>query len=122
MSSTDLLKGRRVLVVEDRYLIALEMSEAVARMGGEAVGPWPDVRRACECVAAEKLDLALLDINLDGELSYPVAEALASRGVPFIFLTGYDDWVLPEPWRDRPQLRKPVNIRALEQQVKRALL
>ncbi len=107
------LEGRRILIVEDRYLIATEMADEVRRMGGEVLGPSPSVERARELIGEEQVDIALLDVNLDGELVFPLADMLQSRGVPFLFLTGYDEAVLPEAWRDRPRISKPVDPREL---------
>lgn len=107
-----ILAGRRVLIVEDRYLIAAEMADEVARLGGEVIGPTGSVATASE-LAAAPVDIALLDVNLDGEWVFPLAEVLARKGVPMIFLTGYDDDSMPEAWRDHPRLRKPVSGRSL---------
>ena len=116
-----LLTGRRVLIVEDRYLIASEMAEEVRRLGAEVVGPSPSVARARELIESGAPDVALLDINLDGEEVFPVAEQLAAHGVPFVFLTGYDADVLPDVWRDRPRVDKPVDVRELRAQLEGAL-
>ena len=111
------LAGCRVLVVEDRYFIADEICHVLGALGAEVVGPFPDIAAAAEGAEAGALDLALLDVNLEGEMVYPVVERLEHRGVPFIFVTGYDDWVLPEPWRERPRLTKPVSRQTLTDEV-----
>lgn len=103
------LAGQRVLIVEDRYLIASEMAEQVGRLGGQVVGPSRDVASAAEIVLREPVDMALLDVSLDDEVVFPLAETLAERGVPFIFLTGYDADILPPAWREHPTLAKPIN-------------
>jgi CheY-like chemotaxis protein len=113
--------GRRVLIVEDRYLIACELADAVSRLGFEVLGPAPSVAQACELLGGEAVDAALLDVNLDGELVFPVAALLAERDVPIIFLTGYDREVLPPPWRGRPSLAKPIEARALRTELEKAL-
>lgn len=119
MNAASMLEGRQVLIVEDRYLIASEMADAVRSMGGEVLGPARNLE-AAEAIVRERLpDLALLDVNLDGEVVFPLAEELARRKAPFIFLTGYDDEVLPERWRERPRLLKPVNPRALRDELLR---
>jgi len=115
------LAGKRVLVVEDRYMIAAEMCEEVNRMGGEVVGPSSSVARALDLIERQAVDLALLDVNLDGDPVYPLAETLHAREVPFIFLTGYDDFTLPDPWRQRPRLSKPVSLRQLQAEVRKVL-
>lgn len=107
------LDGRNVLIVEDRYIIASEMADHVGRLGGHVIGPSPSVAHAKQLLEQGRVDFALLDVNLNGELVFPLAEAMAERGVPFAFLTGYDE--LPAPWRGRPRLEKPVSARRLEE-------
>lgn len=109
-----ILSGRRVLIVEDRYLIASALEGDVVRLGGVVAGPARSVRDAQDILAAEKVDLALLDVNLEGESVFPLAERLADQRTPFLFVTGYDEWEWPSAWADRPRLCKPVNARALE--------
>jgi DNA-binding response OmpR family regulator len=109
------LKGQNILIVEDRYLIACQMAEEVTRLGATVVGPSGDVAAANAAMDGVKIDLALLDVNLDGELVYPLAEALQAKGVPFLFLTGYDGELLPLAWRDSPRLTKPVNGKSLRE-------
>lgn len=115
--SSQPLAGCRVLIVEDRYLIAAELAHEVDRMGAEVLGPSATVAAAQEIVAREPLDAALLDVNLEEELAFPLAEALLAKGVPFMFLTGYDSDVLPPEWRDSPRLAKPVNPRLLREEL-----
>ena len=91
------------------------LEDMLGDFGYEVVGP---VARLAEAVAAaqqEEIDAAILDVNLDGAPVYPVAEALAVRGVPFLFATGYGNGGLREPWSDRPALAKPFYRRDLEQ-------
>jgi DNA-binding response OmpR family regulator len=120
MSET-LLKGCRVLIVEDRYLIADEIARQVEGLSAEVVGPVATVAAAEKLARSEPLHAALLDVDLDGEAVFPVADALSARKVPLIFLTGYDDWVLPPQWRDHPHLRKPVNPRELRNELAKLL-
>jgi CheY-like chemotaxis protein len=107
------LAGRRVLIVEDRYLLASDVAEQVRLLGADVAGPSATVADASAILDAGPVDVALLDIDLDGELVYPVADLLAARGVPFIFVTGYDSDLLPPSWRTRPRLAKPLDTRAL---------
>ena len=113
------LSGQHVLVVEDKFLIACEVADEVGGLGGEVVGPFRDLAEAEAALERGPVDMALLDVNLDGEMVYPLAEALAEKGVPFIFLTGYDREILPLRWRGRPRLCKPVNPRALCEEIER---
>jgi CheY-like chemotaxis protein len=107
----DVLRGRRFLVVEDEYLIAVSLALALEGDGVEVVGPVGSVRDALVLVEAEgsRLDGAVLDINLHDERVYPVADALAARGVPFVFLTGYDAQVVPDAYAGVPRCEKPVS-------------
>jgi DNA-binding response OmpR family regulator len=114
---SETLAGQRVLIVEDRYLIASEMADHVARLGGEVLGPSRDVASAAAIVLKEPVDMALLDVRLHDEVVFPLAATLAERGVPFIFLTGYDAQILPPPWRGRPTLAKPINPARLREEL-----
>ncbi len=109
------LNGRSVLVVEDDYLIATEMAAALASRGATIIGPAASVAEAQAMLvaAAAPLDGAVLDINLNGERVFPVADLLAARGVPFVFATGYDLRVIPQPYADVPRCVKPVRISML---------
>jgi DNA-binding response OmpR family regulator len=78
----------RVLVVEDTFLIAVDLADQLTDSGYQVVGPVSTVKHALETMDGAELDGALLDVNLDGERSFPIAELLAARGIPFIFLTG----------------------------------
>lgn len=107
----DLASGRRILVVEDEYLIATELAEALEELGAEVVGPVANVRSAlAEVERAEHLDGASLDVTLGQEKSFEVAALLQERGVPFVFLTGYGDRGLPERYRDVPRCEKPFDV------------
>jgi len=99
--------GRRVLVAEDEFVIALEIEEALRRAGYEVVGPAATAEEAERLAREEPLDAAVLDADLRGGPSYTAADALAARGVPFVFLTGYEAGVLPDRFRGRPVLGKP---------------
>jgi|HubBroStandDraft_2_1064218.scaffolds.fasta_scaffold146236_3 CheY-like chemotaxis protein len=97
----------RVLLVEDEIMIALLLEEMLAELDFEVVGPVARLDRAVEMAQWQALDVALLDVNLNGREIYPVAEALAAREVPFVFVTGYGRGTLRAPYCDRPTLQKP---------------
>jgi DNA-binding NarL/FixJ family response regulator len=118
-SSQHLLDGRRVLVVEDQFLVAEEMRRMVTGLGGEVIGPISRAAPALEVLAAEQVDLALLDINLGSEDAYPLARELLRREVPFFFATGCEPWVVPEAFRDVPRLDKPLTSKVLADAVRR---
>jgi DNA-binding response OmpR family regulator len=101
------LQGRRILIVEDEAMIALDLELALERAGCVVVGPRPRLADALLHVDDEPFDAALLDINVHGELVFPLAELLAARGIPFVFLTGYGEVILPAHFRERPVCRKP---------------
>jgi DNA-binding response OmpR family regulator len=101
------LNGRRILVVEDEYYIAADMRDLLLRAGAEVVGPVANVPAAMWMVDTKKLDAAVLDVNLDGVMSFPVADRLIQTGVPFTFVTGYDASALPDTYRDVPRIPKP---------------
>jgi CheY-like chemotaxis protein len=104
----------RLLVVEDEYLIRMLLEDMLDDLGygiAAAVGTLAEARK----FAAEgDFSAALLDVNLDGQEIYPVAEILAKRGLPFIFVTGYGERSLPEPYRGRPALQKPFQAEQLK--------
>lgn len=101
------LGGMRILVVEDMFLVAEVISEQLQSCGCEVIGPVSRVDRALSLVRDAPLDGALLDVNLNGELCFPVAEALRELGIPFAFLTGYDSSAVPPEYRTIPRLGKP---------------
>ncbi|WP_119460685.1 response regulator [Rhodospirillaceae bacterium SYSU D60014] len=115
------LDGLRILLVEDEYLPAVEVAEMLHLLGVEVIGPVPDLDSALNAVSDELLDGAILDVNLRGEAVFPVAERLLARNTPFLFATGYDEWVLPEKFRDHPRLTKPFDRLSLERVTAAAL-
>jgi CheY-like chemotaxis protein len=101
------LDGLRVLVVEDEGMIAMLAKGMLVAMGCEVAGFAARLPDALSKIDTLSFDVALLDVNLAGTLSYPVAEALRARGVKFIFTTGYGNASLPPNLRDAPVLSKP---------------
>jgi CheY-like chemotaxis protein len=79
------------------------------------------VHEALTAVKGTPFDVAILDVNLSGETTGPVAEALAARGTPFVFATGYGEHGLPDQFRDRPLLKKPFQIDSLRRMLETAL-
>ena len=104
----------RVLVVEDEYLIRMLLEDMLADLGyaiAEAVGT---IAEASRIAAAGAFDVAILDVNVEGEEVYPVADILAQRGLPFVFVTGYGEGSLPAKYRSRPSLQKPFQTEQLQ--------
>jgi CheY-like chemotaxis protein len=108
-----LLCGRRVLVVEDEMLILMMTEGMLADLGCESIVSAATVDQALALIDGQALDAALLDMNLDGNKTHPVADALAARGVPFAFVTGYGGSDIRECDRDRPLLKKPFEFERL---------
>jgi CheY-like chemotaxis protein len=107
------LSGRHLLVVEDEMMVLMLIEDALADCGCEEISAAATVDEALALVQTHRFDAGMLDVNLDGEESYPVAEALAARGVPFFFATGYADHGIAQPYRDRPFLNKPFKSEKL---------
>ncbi|TNC47699.1 response regulator [Rubellimicrobium rubrum] len=110
MNPDQALAGRRILLVEDDFIIADDVAAAFGSAGAEVVGPAATPRKALELIKqTERLDGAMLDINLQGDLVYAVVDALQARGVPVIFASGYDRSAIPERYADIPFCEKPVD-------------
>lgn len=115
------LEGRRVLVVEDEAAISLLLEDMLLDFGCEVVGPAGRLPVALRLVEAGGIDVAILDVNVAGEPIYPVADALAAKGIPLVFSTGYGSGGIDGPYRDRPVVQKPFSQSDLERQLKVAL-
>ncbi|TIW75215.1 MAG: response regulator [Mesorhizobium sp.] len=102
------LQGRRVLVVEDEYLIARELEEAIREAGGSVIGPVANPEDASREIASEDVECATVDIKLGAAPTFAVAAELRARGIPFIFITGYDWTIVPQEFSGVPRLVKPV--------------
>ena len=108
------LRGIRVLIVEDNYVVADALKYLIDGYEGSVVAIVPSVERAITALAEGGVDIAVLDINLHGTSVVPVAEHLQAQGIPFVFLTGYGDGeILPVHLRDQPRLDKPVDAERL---------
>lgn len=106
--------GLRILVVEDEYLVAEHIAFMLEDMGYEVVGPVPTIEEAIALIASEALDCVLLDANLDGKSSAPIAAELAARSVPFVVVTGYGDLTLATADLDTaPRVTKPFSAKDL---------
>jgi DNA-binding response OmpR family regulator len=110
---TEALQGVKILVVEDEYLVATLMEDMLESAGCVVAGPIPRLAQALDAASSEVCDVAVLDINLAGERVYPVADILAQRGVPFVFVTGYGANTLPPEYAKRPRLCKPFRMAEL---------
>ena len=108
--------GMRVLVLEDEALVAMLLEEMLADCGCETIGPFAALSEAEAFVAGQPdgADAAIIDVNVAGQPSYPLAARLAAGGIPFAFSTGYDPGGIPAEWRGRPALSKPFMLPDLE--------
>ena len=102
------LHGRCVLIVEDEYLLANDLEREFRPAGINILGPVPTLLQAMALVQDQAIDLAVLDIALDGDNVYPLADALIGRNVPVLFVTGYDRSDIPSRYSDVPVCQKPV--------------
>jgi CheY-like chemotaxis protein len=115
------LAGRRILVVEDQYLLADDIRRVLERAGAEVIGPVPSLEAGLEAVATTELHAAVLDINLNGSYVFPVAEELARRNIPIVFATGYDEWFVPTAFKGHTRIEKPIDPREIVEALERAL-
>jgi len=102
--------GLRVLVVEDEVMISALIEDMVAELGHSIAGLAASVEEAAGLAEGDDFDVALLDVNLQGQTVEGVAKTLARRGKPFVFTTGYGERVIPPEFKDRPMLPKPYHI------------
>jgi CheY-like chemotaxis protein len=107
------ISTKRVLVVEDEYLVAMDMSTYLEAAGAQVVGPASNVNAALEVLERTELDGAILDVNLHGEMAFPIADALAARGIPFVFMTGYDARMMPARFASVKRCEKPTTPEAI---------
>ncbi|MBB6091679.1 DNA-binding response OmpR family regulator [Povalibacter uvarum] len=110
----DSLKDRSVLLIEDEYLVAMDMSNSLERAGATVIGPVGSVEEALRLVEeVPDIDIAIVDIRLQDADAFPVAEALEDRNIPFIFATGYDRNVVPQRFTHVPWCPKPLDLQIL---------
>ena len=113
------LVGLSVMIVEDHFLIADEMCMALRELGATVLGPAASVSAALALLDEHRPDAAVLDVDLQGERVWPVAERLRERGVPFAFTTGYDADVVSRSFNDAARLEKPVRMGMLASTLER---
>ena len=107
------LAGLRVLVVEDEGSVALLIEDMLEELGCQVTASVATLAKALNAARADSFDFALLDVNLDGELVFPVAEILKRRQLPFVFSTGYGRMGVPEAFKECEVLNKPFTIEEL---------
>ena len=115
------LTGRRVMVVEDDYYLAIDVARAMLGAGAEVAGPCPTEAAARAELAQQRPDAVVLDINLGAGATFKLAEVLKDGGIPFVFVTGYDQGAMPAEFADVERLEKPVQLRRIVNAVSRLL-
>ena len=103
------LSDLRILIVEDEYYLAADLAQALAAEGADVVGPVGTLAEASDLVERERFDCAILDMNLRGDMAYPLADRLEEAGIPFLIATGYNSASLPERFGGAPRIEKPFN-------------
>ena len=113
---------QHVLIVEDSTLLALDLQDALEQQGLHVVGPAQNLETAKKLIDSQHIDAALLDIDLGGVKSFSLAESLRARGIPFAFLTGFDQLQsLPAEFRADPFLKTPCDEKKLRAEVGKLL-
>ena len=112
---------RSVLLVEDEVMIRMMVADMLGELGYGVAGEAGDIDEAVRLVQSTEFDIAILDVNVNGKVISPVAEAVRLRGRPFVFATGYGSAGLPEKFRDSPTLQKPFQMETLKRALEAAL-
>ena len=116
------LRDRRILVVEDEYLIAMTLSEHLEEVGWIVIGPVSSVEKAIKAIESnQQIDAAVVDVNLGGAMAFPVADALLARNIPFIFTSGYEGDALRERYPQIKNCLKPYLFPEMERALASAL-
>ncbi len=105
---------RRVLVIEDEVIVGMLLEDMLDELGCEVAAISTHIEEAMQLARTLEIDLAILDINLGGKQSFPVADVLKDRGVPFMFATGYGAQILKPPYSGTPTLQKPFQFDDLQ--------
>jgi len=112
--STITVAGNRIMIVEDEALVAMALRESLDEMGFSVLGPFNRISEAMIALRNNHIDAAVLDVNLGGEMIYPLADVLAADHVPFIFITGYGAEEIEPRYTGVPVLQKPIESDALK--------
>jgi len=107
-------KAPGLLIVEDEYLIRMLIEDMLDQIGFSVAAAIGSIAEAKEYAASGNFRAAILDVNVDGHEIFPVADVIADRGLPFVFVTGYGETTLPERFRGRPALQKPFQADRLK--------
>ena len=112
---TSPFSDRRILVVEDEFAVAASLGDVLEILGAAVVGPVPSVEKALRTIESEsRIDAAIVDVNLGGEMAHAVADRLLARNIPFVFTSGYDDAVLRNRYPQIKNCQKPYAFAEIE--------
>jgi len=111
---TERSQRRRVLVIEDEVIVGMLLEDMLDELGCEVAAISTHIEEALQLARTLDIDLAILDVNLGGKQSFPVADVLKNRGVPFMFATGYGAQILKPPYSGTPTLQKPFQFDDLQ--------
>ena len=121
MGSTNVLEGKRVMVVEDDYFIVAEVIEKLEQCGAQVAGPYASIEDASSSMTlGKKVDAAMLDVNVGGRMIFPFAETLQAQGIPLVFVTGYSEIDIPDSLEHVARLTKPVDFSQLIEHLRHA--
>ena len=115
------MHGVRVLLVEDEMMVSMLLEDMLSDIGCTPVGLAARIEQALKLIEDGGFDIAILDVNLNGDEAYPIADALAARAIPFVFASGYGAGGLREEYRSIPSLAKPFQQQELERTLAAAL-
>ena len=121
MVYTDDLDGILILVVEDEAIAAIDLTAIIEMAGGKVIGPAYSLSQGLSCLRYDRMDCALLDVNLHDELVFELADALSERGVPIVFLSAHSLDIAPPQHRGRRHLPKPFGTHALIREIQAAV-
>lgn len=122
MTDLSQVKGLRVLLLEDSYLVASSLSRMIRDLGCTVIGPVATVEEALPLVNQGSCDMGILDVNLGGQSSEPVASRLTELKLPFMFVTGYSSpSLLGDQFSDARRVHKPVSEAALEMAIRQTI-
>ncbi|CAA9544861.1 MAG: hypothetical protein AVDCRST_MAG23-2442 [uncultured Sphingosinicella sp.] len=107
------LRGARILIVEDEYYLAEDIADALTDRGVEVLGPVGTIEEASQAVSRADFDCAIVDMNLRGDMAFPIADQLGQAGIPFLIATGYNSASLPDRFAHVPRVEKPSDPAAI---------
>ena len=110
----------RILIAEDEFLVGIQLEDDLRSAGCSILGPFSTLEMATQAARRERFDVAILDINLNGDMVYSLADELSVRGIPFIFLSGYISADFPGRFKKSPQITKPHDPAALIKEIQTA--